>query len=40
MEEINHEIGLTRILRGSAGPGSDIVEVEKEKQPDEHAEDV
>ena len=32
MEEINHEIGLTQMLRGSSGTGgSDVAVAEKEK---------
>lgn len=40
MEEINHEIGLTQMLRGSSpqGAGSDVGDMEKEKIG-EHAED-
>lgn len=39
-EEINVEIGLTQMLRGSAhGGGSDIDHIEKEKV-DEHTEKV
>lgn len=35
MEEINHEIGLTQMLRGSLhGAGSDIDNIEKEKIED------
>lgn len=40
MEEINHEIGLTQMLRGSShGAGSDIDNIEKEKIED-HSEKV
>ncbi len=39
MEEINNEIGLNRILRGSGGPGSETAEAEKAKHG-EHAEEV
>lgn len=41
MEEINHEIGLTQMLRGSSphGAGSDVGDVEKEKIG-EHAESL
>lgn len=40
MEEINHEIGLTQMLRGSShGAGSDIDNFEKEKIED-HSEKV
>ena len=31
MEEINHEIGLTQMLRGSGAIGSDVAITEKEK---------
>lgn len=40
MEEINQEIGLTQMLRGSShGVGSDIDNLEKEKVRD-HSEKV
>lgn len=40
MEEINHEIGLTQLLRGSPnGAGSDVGDLEKEKIG-EHSESV
>ncbi len=39
MEEINNEIGLTQILRGSTGAGSETAEHEKEKTG-EHTEDI